>query len=181
MDGRKLTHEILRTTLFEAVDMVNSRPLAYLPQESEETEAITPNHFLRGVTKHADQMVDDQIELAEALRDVYKRSQYLADRMWQRWSREYLPSINRRTKWFEERRPLQVGDLVFLVDGAQRKNWVRGIVEEVVEAADGKIRQAKVRTNKGVFRRAVANLAVLEIPGKSGTSGGAEPELRAGV
>ncbi|XP_065074488.1 uncharacterized protein LOC135698436 [Ochlerotatus camptorhynchus] len=180
-DGRKLTDEILLTTLSEAEDMVNSRPLTYLPQETEETEAITPNHFLRGAVKDEDQIVDGEVELADALRNVYKRSQYLADRMWKRWSKEYLPSINRRTKWYEERRPLQVGDLVFIVDGAQRKNWVRGIVEEVVEAVDGKIRQAMVKTNKGVFRRAVANLAVVEIPGNSGTSGRAEPELRAGV
>lgn len=177
-DGRKLTDEVLLTTLSEAEDMINTRPLTYLPQDSE-VEAITPNHFLRGAVTEADYKVD-RVEVAEALRSLYKRSQYLADRMWQRWCREYLPSINRRTKWYDDRRRLKTGDLVFVVDGDQRKGWTRGIVEEVIEGADGIIRQAKVRTTRGVFRRAVANLALLEIDGKTET-GEPEAELRAGV
>ncbi|XP_055633029.1 uncharacterized protein LOC129773447 [Toxorhynchites rutilus septentrionalis] len=48
-DGRKLNDEILLTVLAEAEDMVNSRPLTYLPQESADVEAISPNHFLRGL------------------------------------------------------------------------------------------------------------------------------------
>ncbi|XP_058826810.1 uncharacterized protein LOC131686833 [Topomyia yanbarensis] len=132
-DGRKLTDEILVTTLAEAEDMINTRPLTYMPQASAENEALTPNHFLRGIVKGADLLVDRGGNLAEALRDVYKRSQYLADRMWGRWSKEYLPTINRRTKWYDERKPLEAGDLVFVVDGKDRKNWSRGIVEEVVQ------------------------------------------------
>lgn len=98
-DGRKLTDEILLTTLAEAADMINTRPLTYLPQDSEETEALTPNHFLRGTVSVADFKVDDaSTKPAEALRNMYKRSQFLADRMWERWSKEYLPTINQRTK-----------------------------------------------------------------------------------
>lgn len=177
-DGRKLTDEVLLTTLSEAEDMINARPLTYLSQESG-VEAITPNHFLRGFVKEADLNVE-HFGNTEALRNLYKRSQYLADRMWQRWCKEYLPSINRRTKWHDEQRILKVGDLVFVVEGDQWKNWIRGVVEDVIRGADGNIRQAMVRTVKGVFRRAVANLAVVEIPGKTGTDK-TEPELRAGV
>lgn len=42
-DGRKLTDEILLTTLAEAEDIVNSRPLTYLPLDSEAEAALTPN------------------------------------------------------------------------------------------------------------------------------------------
>lgn len=180
-DGRKLTDEILQTTLSEAEDMINTRPLTYIPQESADIEAITPNHFLRGTVRGTDAKLDGSVTFAEALRDVYKRSQYLADRMWERWSKEYLPTINKRTKWFDDPKPLQVGDLVFITDGKNRKKWTRGVVEEVFGGKDGRIRQAKVRTAGGVYRRATANLAVLEVEeGKSGTSGGSVPELRAG-
>ncbi|XP_055634192.1 uncharacterized protein LOC129774475 [Toxorhynchites rutilus septentrionalis] len=166
-DGRRLTDEILLTTLAEAEDMVNSRPLTYVSQESA-SETITPNHFLRGTTKSVDRHVDGSVDFAEALRDTYKRSQYLADQMWQRWYKEYLPTINKRTKWFSERRSLKKGDLVFVVDGQHRKSWIRGIVEETIIGSDGRVRQADVRTSNGLFRRGVANLAVLEIGGKSG-------------
>ncbi|XP_062713887.1 uncharacterized protein LOC134290721 [Aedes albopictus] len=122
---------ILLTTLAEAEDAINTRPLVYLPQEAAEIEAITPNHFLRGTIKDADLKVDASSDFAEALRDVYKRSQYLAEQMWQRWWKEYLPTINLRSKWVEDRKQLRVGDLVFIVNDGHRKNWTRGIVEEV--------------------------------------------------
>ncbi|XP_053686396.1 uncharacterized protein LOC128735940 [Sabethes cyaneus] len=181
-DGRKLTDEVLLTSLSEAKDMINSRPLVYLPQDSEKSEAITPNHFLRGAVKGADLVVDGSTDFAEALRNAYKQSQHLADKMWERWVKEYLPTLNKRPKWIEDRKQMEVGDLVFIVDGKHRKQWIRGIVEQVCLSGDGRIRQVEVRTAKGVFKRAVANLAVIEISGKSGTSGdGPEPKLRAGV
>lgn len=173
-DGRKLTDEILSTSLAEAEDMINTRPLTYVPQEAADEEAITPNHFLRGKVTSADMRLEDSVEFAETLKNVYKRSEYLANKMWERWLKEYLPSLNHRTKWFEERKPIEVGDLVFVVDGKNRKQWIRGRVQSVIPGADGRIRQADVETADGkVHRRAVANLAVLEIQaGKSGTSGG---------
>ncbi|XP_062710901.1 uncharacterized protein LOC134288972 [Aedes albopictus] len=180
-DGRKLTDEVLQTTLSEAEDMINTRPLTYMSQDPGEQEAITPNHFLRGAVVGRDLQVDGPFKLADALRDLYRRSQYLADRMWERWSKEYLPGINRRTKWCTERRKLNVGDLVLIVDGNDRKSWIRGIVERIYTAADGRIRQAEVRTRNGVFRRAVVNLAVLEVTsGNSGSTDERLPELRAG-
>ncbi|XP_065074713.1 uncharacterized protein LOC135698597 [Ochlerotatus camptorhynchus] len=57
-DGRQLTDEILETALAEAADMINTRPLTYLPQGSDETEALTQNHFLRGTVSGADLKVD---------------------------------------------------------------------------------------------------------------------------
>lgn len=181
-DGRKLTDEVLLTSLSEAEDAINTRPLVYLPQEAAEIEAITPNHFLRGTVKNADLKVDGSADFAKALRDVYKRSQYLADQMWQRWWKEYLPTINSRSKWVEDRKQLRVGDLVFIVNDGHRKNWTRGIVQEVFEGKDGRVRQASVRTANGVCKRSAVNLAVIEIPGKSGIPEcEPEPELRAGV
>ncbi|XP_062715622.1 uncharacterized protein LOC134291641 [Aedes albopictus] len=161
-DGRKLTDEILLTSLAEAEDAINTRPLVYLPQEAAEIEAITPNHFLRGTVKDADLKVDVSSDFAEALRDVYKRSQYLAEQMWQRWRKEYLPTINLRSKWVEDRKQLCVGDLVFIVNDGHRKNWTRGIVEEVFVGNDGRVRQ-----------RFLVNPEIPECE--------PEPELRAGV
>ncbi|XP_058827968.1 uncharacterized protein LOC131687894 [Topomyia yanbarensis] len=164
-DGRKLTDEILSTTLAKVADMINTRPLTYLPQDSEETEALTPNHFLRGTVTGADTCLEDgPSNSAEALRNLYKRSQYLAEKMWERWRKEYLPTINPRSKWHDEQKPLKMGDLVFVVDGKNRKGWKRGIVEAVIQGIDGRVRQVDVRTADGsVQRRGVVNLAVLEI------------------
>lgn len=82
-DGRKLTDEILSTSLAEAEDMINTRPLTYVPQEAADEEVITPNHFIRGTVTGADMLLDDAVDLAASLTDVYKRSVYLANRMWE--------------------------------------------------------------------------------------------------
>lgn len=78
-------------------------------------------------------------------------------------------------------RPLKKGDLVFVVDGGRRKAWTRGIVEEPIVSIDGRIRQALIRTNYGIVRRATANLAVLEIDGSNAVpDDNSGPGLRAG-
>ncbi|XP_065085675.1 uncharacterized protein LOC135707720 [Ochlerotatus camptorhynchus] len=183
-DGRKLTDEILQTTLVEAEEMINSRPLTYQPQEAEGSEALSPNHFLR-IGPSNGQLVETETELAEALRDTYRRSQYLADQMWKRWLNEYLPSLNRRSKWHEERVPVKAGDIVYITDESSRKKWIRGIIEDVIVAKDGSVRQAVVRTKSGVYKRPVTKLAVVEVPtGPSGSKAGPqvvlEPDVRAG-
>lgn len=73
--------------------------------------------------------------------------------------------MNRRTKWFEEMKPMAVGDLVYVADTEKRRTWERGIIEEVFPGSDGRVRSAIVRTNTGLKKRAVAKLAVLEMGG----------------
>ncbi|XP_055522622.1 uncharacterized protein LOC129716813 [Wyeomyia smithii] len=177
--GRKLTDGILMTTLAEAEDLINSRPLTYVSLEPGVDEALTPNHFIRGVGPQVEHAVQPTSE-AEALRDRYKRSQSLADALWKRWINEYLPSINQRTKWHSESPPLSRGDLVYVADDTIRKNWVRGIVVETIPGTDGKIRQAIVRTAKGECRRPVVKLAVLEVQDRKSGLEASPPELRGG-
>ncbi|XP_065083280.1 uncharacterized protein LOC135705459 [Ochlerotatus camptorhynchus] len=180
-DGRRLTDEILQTAIVEAEDIINSRPLTYVSQQSDEAEALTPNHFLRGASANQPGSICPPPHPAVALRDAFQRSQQLASVMWERWIKEYVPSLNQRTKWFGEARPLQAGDLVYVVEGANRKCWIRGMVEEIIVSGDGRVRQAWVRTNAGRYKRATAKLAVMEI-----AEGNPEPdvasrtELRAG-
>ncbi|XP_053686297.1 uncharacterized protein LOC128735839 [Sabethes cyaneus] len=166
-DGRRLTDEILLTSIAEAEDIVNSRPLVYASQESDEAEALTPNEPWQGAPP---------VNPAGALRDSYRRSQQLTEDMWRRWIREYVPSVNQRSKWFAEARKLKAGDLVYVVEGGKRKCWVRGVVEEPIISSDGRVRQAWIRTTSGISKRATANLAVLEI-----RDGDAESEVASGT
>lgn len=179
-DARRLTDEILHTSLAETEDMVNSRPLVYAPQESQ-YESLSPNHFLRGIAANEPHEVLPPTDPASALRDTYQRSVQLSNNLWERWLKEYVPNLNRRSKWFDDSTPLKKGDLVFVVDGGRRKAWTRGIVEEPIVSIDGRIRQALIRTNYGIVRRATANLAVLEIDGSNAVpDDNSGPGLRAG-
>ncbi|XP_053687203.1 uncharacterized protein LOC128736742 [Sabethes cyaneus] len=145
-DGKQLTDEILQIAIVEAEDMINSRPLTYVSQDAPEADALTPNHFLRGPPSDLQNVALPSPHPSQALRDTYKRSCQVASGLWQRWIKEYVPSLNKRSKWFGETRPLKAGDLVYIVEGGSRKCWVRGVVEEPIVSSDGRIRQAWVRT-----------------------------------
>ncbi|XP_065080970.1 uncharacterized protein LOC135703620 [Ochlerotatus camptorhynchus] len=178
-DGRRLTDEVLLTTLAEAEDLINSRPLTYCGLGSDAIEALTPNHFVKGIGMTGKVELVPSTNEAEALRDSFKRA--LADQLWKRWVAEYLPTINKRSKWQSEAQPVSRGDLVYIADEATRKTWIRGVVVEVYPGADGRIRQASVKTAKGEYRRPVTKLAVLEVQDrKSGSTEGPSPELRGG-
>ncbi|XP_055585525.1 uncharacterized protein LOC129738367 [Uranotaenia lowii] len=178
----RMSDEILLTVIAEAEEIVNCRPLVYIPQDSSDAEALTPNHFLRGTVTELKDLRIAPTGLADALRSTYKRSQYIADELWKRWLKEYVPSLNVSTKWLEDSRPLKPGDLVFITDDQNRNGWVRGQVAEVIVLKDGRVRQAVVRTSSGLFRRPVAKLAVIEIEaiGKSVQEAGSGPGLRVG-
>lgn len=181
-DGHKLNDEILLTVLAETEDIINARPLTYMPQGPAEGEALTPNHLLFGESARIHEELREPVDLAEALRSSYKRSQFLSRVAWERWLKEYFPTVNRRTKWFEEAKQVKVGDLVYVAEG-NRRSWVRGRVEELVEGGDGRVRQAAVRTANGRLKRPVVKLAVMEVTG-GGESGEAEdgplPDPRGG-
>ncbi|XP_058448727.1 uncharacterized protein LOC131428697 [Malaya genurostris] len=161
--GYRMSDEILLTVIAEAEEIVNCRPLVYIPQDSSDSEAITPNHFLRKGVSELTMPHIGPTSHAEALRSTYKQSQYVADEMWKRWLREYVPSLNRTSKWLEESRPLKVGDLVFITDDLNRNGWVRGQVDQIITGKDGRVRQAMVRTAGGIYRRPVTKLALIEI------------------
>jgi hypothetical protein len=81
---------------------------------------------------------------------------------WKRWLDEYLPTIAIRTKWFDDNKPLNVGQLVLIVDPTLRRGeWKRGKVVSVVQGSDGKIRAATVQTAKGTYLRPVTKLAII--------------------
>ena len=178
----RMNDEILLTVIAETEEIINSRPLVYTPQESSNAEALTPNHFVRGSSSGLEDPTIAPTDLADALRSTYKRSQYIADELWKRWLKEYLPALNLRSKWLEESRSLEPGMLVFIVDDNGRNGWLRGIVEQVFTGKDGRVRQAMVRTTSGVYRRPVTKLAVIELEssGKSDQGPSTGQGLQAG-
>lgn len=89
----------------------------------------------------------------------------MLDQFWRRWIREYLPTIARRTKWLEETKPLEVGDLVIVVEEKVRNGWIRGRVVGASPGRDGRVRDAVVQTAEGFLRRPVAKLARLDLEG----------------
>lgn len=165
----------LNCFLLEAENVVNSRPLTHLHISPNQEQPLTPNDFLLGSANPAHTPSAAEVPTsAFAIRQQWRIARQLRDHFWKRWVLEYLPTLTRRAKWCQPTKPLKEGDLVFLCDpNVPRREWCRGVVEQLYPGKDGEIRQVDVRTNSGVKRRAVSKLAVLDVvPSESGDSRG---------
>ena len=88
--------------------------------------------------------------------------QRIINSFWKRWSRDVFPSLIPRKKWRVERRNLQVGDVVTVADEtAVRGKWTMGKIVDVFAGSDGRIRNVKVKTPKGVYSRPITKIAVI--------------------
>ncbi|XP_070855101.1 uncharacterized protein [Drosophila suzukii] len=137
---------VLESFLIEAENVVNSRS-SYLPN--------TPG-------------LDAELPKEGSTRKQWRIARMLRDRFWRRWVLEYLPTLVRREKWCRRTEPIRQGDMVFVCDPAlPRREWRKGIVEEVYSGADGVVRRATVRVNDNglsrIMLRPVSKLAVLDL------------------
>ncbi|XP_043862794.1 uncharacterized protein LOC120457848 isoform X2 [Drosophila santomea] len=160
---------VLESFLIEAENIVNSRPLTHLPVDADQEAPLTPNDLLKGVANLPDTPgLDAELPKEGSTRKQWRIARLLRDRFWRRWVMEYLPTLVRREKWCRRTEPIHQGDMVFVCDPAlARREWRKGIVEEIYSGADGVVRRAKVRVNdNGLSRtmmRPVSKLAVLDL------------------
>ncbi|XP_062564208.1 uncharacterized protein LOC134227032 [Armigeres subalbatus] len=178
---RAPSEEVFQTILCEAESMVNSRPLTYVPLETSDQEALTPNHFIHLSSNGVKQPDKIPATESEALRNGWNLCRYILDKFWARWIREYLPVLTRRTKWHEEVRPIREGDMVFIIGESIRNRWPRGKVVQVIPGRDGRIRQVDVQTTTGVLRRPVAKLALIDVLPASNPAGLAQHYVEGNV
>lgn len=159
--SHKFIEESLRSALMEVELLVNSRPLTYVSLDIDDQEAITPNNFLLGSSNGAKPFC----RLENIDYKMYQRqSEVFANMFWRRFVKEMLPTLTRRGKWCQRVKPVEVGDIVVIVDeNAERNSWLKGEVVEVTTAKDGQVRRAKIRTVNGILERPAVKLAVLDI------------------
>ena len=131
LKNRQPREEVLRTTLKAAENIVNSRPLTYVSSDPNDPESLTPNHFLRGGAYCGSSAefgagVGDE---AEFMRSQFLKAQLYVNEFWKRWSHEVLPDLVRKTKWYDSKEPVRMGDVVLLIDDQQPRNtWLKGII-----------------------------------------------------
>ena len=82
---------------------------------------------------------------------------------WQRWLREWVPSLSPRQKWYSVEKDLKVGDVVLLVlPDSPRGHWPLGRVIEVYPGKDGHVRSAKLQIGKNQYMKPIVKLCPLE-------------------
>lgn len=163
LPNRTLSYEVLENLLIEVENVINSRPLTSIPLEDDESPVLTPNHILLGSSNGLRPWVPLEYSPV-ALRNCWMSSQIMANQFWRQWVRDYLPSITRRTKWFDPAKPLEVGDIVIIADSSFPRNcWPKGRIIATKPGADGQVRWATVQTASGIYERSAVKLAVLDV------------------
>ena len=103
--ARTLDSSSLRTFMYEAMAIVNSRPLTSEHiNDPLSPEPLTPNHIL---TMKSEIIAPPPGEFSKEdlyLKKRWKRVQFLANEFWTRWKKEYLLNLQQRSKWNKNRR-----------------------------------------------------------------------------
>ena len=94
-----INDEELHTAICRAEEMLNSRPITYVSSDPNDLTPLTPNHFL--VRQLGGRFAPEALP-EEVYRSTkrWHRLQQLLKLFWQRWQKEFLPSLNIRSKWF---------------------------------------------------------------------------------
>jgi hypothetical protein len=162
LGNQVITDEVLRTTMSEVQNILNSRPLTPLSNDVTDMEALTPNHLLL-LRSNMSLPIGLCSSEDEYSRRRWKQVQYLASVFWRRWVKEFLPTLQQRQKWFGPKRNLQDGDLVLVLDDeTPRGRWPLGRITEVHYGRDGLVRSVKVFTRGIVLTRPINKLCFLE-------------------
>lgn len=116
-NATRLDTSSLRTFMYEAMAIVNSRPLTLEHiNDPMGPEPLTPNHILTMKSSIIAPPPGEFVRQDVYLRKRWKRVQFLANEFWSRWRKEYLLSLQQRSKWNKNRRNAKTNDIVLLQD-----------------------------------------------------------------
>jgi hypothetical protein len=84
----------------------------------------------------------------------WRRVQALCDDFFKRWRQEYIHNLIAREKWRQERRNVEIGDIVLMKNEAIKRNyWPVCKVQNTHKSNDGYIRSATVKFSSGQSAR----------------------------
>ena len=106
-----LTYKVRSTKMCLVEQTLNARRLTAVCDDPEDLKALTTNHLLLG-RENASAPLMPSWERYHDLRKRFKMPQGYANIIWKRWTCEYLPQWNQRSKWSKKHvRNLEEGKL----------------------------------------------------------------------
>ena len=154
-----LDDEGLHTLLCEVECILNSRPLTCVSPDADDLEPLTPNHFLQlrgGAADPPGTFTSDDI-----YRRRWRHIQFLAGLFWTRFVKEYLPTLQKRQKWVDVQKNIEVDDIVLVVGEGHRGQWKLGRVIRTFKDRRGLVRKAGVRVGHSEYERPISKLVRL--------------------
>lgn len=156
-----LTLEEFQTILCQIEACLNSRPLCPLSADPTDYEPLTPGHFLIGAPLNS--LPDADLTEFKANRlSRWQLTQQITQHFWNRWSSEYLNTLQQRNKWMTKRKNLEVGDLVVIKDdNLLPTKWKLGRISKTHPGADSSVRVVTVKTALSELKRPIVKLCPL--------------------
>lgn len=163
LGNTSLNYEDFQTLLTQIEATLNSRPLSPISTDPEDLNPLTPGHFIIGRPLCA-LPEPSYVDVPENHCSRYQHIQRLIQMFWKRWSKEVIPELQKRTKWFRHLPNLLHIDSVVLLqdDNLPPLQWCLGRVTEIHHSSDNIPRSATVITSSGkLLKRTVHKLCVL--------------------
>lgn len=164
-DQTCLTHEVLCTFMAEVMAIMNARPLVPISTDPDCPTILTPAMLLTQKSSSVS-APSGNFSSGQLYGKQWKHVQQLADTFWKRWKSEFLSTLQKRTKWTENRTNVKEGDVVLLKDAqAHRNEWPIGLIVKTLPGSDKRVRKVEVRIVKEgtakVFLRPISEIVVL--------------------
>lgn len=158
-----LEYEELNTILCDAESVINSRPLTYLSEDSEDLVALSPSLFLQEITEVG--VPDLDLIDEKKLNKRYTYKQKIRQDLRLRFRSEYLGQLKDFSKTRRECF-IKEGEIVLIGDSNTKKiKWPLAKVVKTFPGKDGRIRVVELKTKNGTFIRPIQRLYPLEIGG----------------
>uniref|UniRef100_A0AAR5PUR1 Integrase catalytic domain-containing protein n=1 Tax=Dendroctonus ponderosae TaxID=77166 RepID=A0AAR5PUR1_DENPD len=109
-----LTFEEYSTVLSQIEACLNSRPLSPMSSDPSDLNPLTPAHFLIGESLTSLPEVDYSY-IPEDRLSKFQRTEKRMQLFWSRWSREYVPELQQRSKWKKNSSVLLKPDVMGLI------------------------------------------------------------------
>ena len=144
----------------EVANLVNQRPIGRTPNDPDDGSNWYPNDMLLGRT--SSRISRGPFKETNNPRHGVEFVKKLVDSFWRRWVKDTFSSLVPRKKWDAQKRNVRVDDVVNVADNiAITGNWCIGRVVQVYSGKDGHIRNVKVKTATGEYRRPVTKIVVI--------------------
>jgi len=123
---------------------------------------LAPNHLLR-VNESVGLPPIRTDEDDSYVRRGWRHVQYLVDRYWKRFARDYLGTVIARPKWFHKECNLAVGDIVIVAESSLvRSQWPLGSVANVLPDEHGVVQTVVVKMKGREYKRPIHKLSIIQ-------------------
>lgn len=159
-----LTYEEFYTLLTKIEALLNSRPLCPISSDPNDVQPLTPGHFLTLEPLNNDYPEPNPSQIPATRLTRWQLLQAMHKNFWDRWSKEYLHSLQQRAKWHQPSRCIQVDTLVLVKhDNKPPNQWDLARIVKVHPGPDGIVRVVTLKGVTGQYQRPVVKLCPLPV------------------